>query len=297
MKIGIDLGGTKTELIALDDTGVEQMRLRWPTPAGDYQATVSLLAALVKEAESTLQVSATVGIGTPGAVSQLSGRMKNCNSTCLNDQPFKQDIECVLNREVRLSNDANCFALSEAVDGEGAGADVVFGVILGTGVGAGLVVHGRVLEGINLIAGEWDHNPLPNPKAAELPGPDCYCGRTGCIEAWLSGPAMSADHQRKTGEYFDAAKIASRAEQNKTCHATLESYTERLSRSLAHVINILDPDVIVLGGGLSNIAYLYQRLPLLWQAHVFSDHVHTQLLPPKHGDSSGVRGAAWLWGR
>lgn len=296
MKIGIDLGGTKTELIALDDAGVEKMRFRRATPAGNYRATLSLLAEMVKEAESILQTSATVGIGTPGAVSQTSGLMKNCNSTCLNGQAFKEDIEKALNREVRLSNDANCFALSEAVDGAGADAQVVFGVILGTGVGAGIVVHGRVLEGLNRIGGEWGHNPLPNPTVAELPGPDCYCGRTGCIEAWLSGPAMSADHQRLTGEYFDAIEIIRRAELNETCHATLESYTERLARSLAHVINILDPDLIVLGGGLSNITSLYQRVPLLWQSHVFSDDIRTQILPPKHGDSSGVRGAAWLWG-
>ena len=250
-------------------------------------------------AETKLNTVASIGIGTPGARSLKTGRMKNCNSTCLNGQPLQQDIEQALGRKIRISNDANCFALSEAVAGAAAGRHVVFGVILGTGVGGGLVVDGRVVAGANHIAGEWGHNPLPSPNASELPGPACYCGRRGCIEAWLSGPGMAAGHARKTGQplggqHLDAADIAQSDEVD--CQSTLEGYCDRLARALADVINIVDPDVIVLGGGLSNISQLYLRVPDLWQTYVFSGTVRTQLLPPVHGDSSGVRGAAWLWG-
>jgi len=295
MRIGIDLGGTKTELIALDSSGVEQMRFRRPTPADDYAATVGLIADMVRHAERELGVTASIGIGTPGAVSLKTGRMKNCNSTCLNGRPLPQDMEQALARKIRISNDANCFALSEAVDGAGAGREVVFGVILGTGVGGGLVVNGQVLSGANHIAGEWGHNPLPAPGASELPGPACYCGKYGCIETWLSGPAMAAEHGRKTGQHRQAADIAQSADAD--CQATLARYCDRLARALAGVINIIDPDVIVLGGGLSNIGILYEQVPALWPTYVFSDDVRTKLLPPLHGDSSGVRGAAWLWGR
>jgi len=296
MRIGIDLGGTKTELIALDNNGRERLRLRQPTPSGDYAATLKLMSDMVAQAEQELGVHATVGLGTPGAISRNGGRMQNCNSTCLNGMPLKQDIEALLGREVRMANDANCFALSEAVDGAGQGADVVFGIILGTGVGAGIVVRGQILTGANGISGEWGHNPLPPATQDERPGPTCYCGRSGCVETWLSGPGMAADHARINGDSLSAKEIATLATSgDTTCSATLVRYTERLARSLACVINILDPDVIVLGGGLSHIASLYEHVPTLWARHVFSDTVTTRLLPPRHGDSSGVRGAAWLW--
>jgi len=290
----MDLGGSKIELITLDAQGAEVLRFRRPTPAGDYPATIALMAGMVEQAEVSLGARCSVGVGTPGAVSCQTGRMKNCNSTCLNGQPLQQDLEQALGREIRLSNDANCFALSEAVDGAGAGHTVVFGVILGTGVGGGIVVHGEVLGGVNHIAGEWGHNALPAAMPSELPGPVCYCGRRGCIETWLSGPAMAADHARETGQHLDAAHIAQ--SRDAACRTTLERYCNRLARALAGVINIVDPDVIVLGGGLSNIDALYQQVAQRWSADVFSDVVRTQLLPPLHGDSSGVRGAAWLWG-
>ena len=271
-RIGVDLGGTKIELLALDREGREVFRRRVPTPRGDYGATLGAVVALAGTAEDELKVKATIGIGIPGALSRVTGLVKNANSTCLIGRPLKQDLERALNREVRIANDANCFALSEAVDGAGKGAEVVFGVILGTGVGAGIVVRGEVLTGPNRIAGEWGHNPLPLPRQEDLPLPECYCGRKGCIEAYLSGPAL----QNNPG---------------------MEQYEERLARSLAGVINILDPDVIVLGGGISNIQRLYANVPKLWQPYIFSDQVATRLLPPVHGDSSGVRGAAWLWGK
>ncbi len=297
MKIGIDLGGSKIELIALDLSGLELLRVRRPTPAGDYAATIALIAAMVQQAETELGGIASVGIGTPGAVSRLTGRMKNCNSTCLNGQPLQQDLEALLRRDVRLSNDANCFALSEAVDGAAAGKDVVFGVILGTGVGGGLIVHGQMLTGVNAIAGEWGHNALPVSGTNDLPQLACYCGKTNCIETWLSGPGMSADHERETHQHVSAAAIASAAAAgDHACQQSLQRYAKRLAEALANVINIVDPDVIVLGGGLSNIPFLYESVPGMWPDSVFSDDVRTRLLPPKHGDSSGVRGAAWLWG-
>jgi len=296
MRVGIDLGGTKIELIALDDQGQECMRFRKATPAGEYEATVALIAEMVLQAECELGQPATVGVGTPGALSVRSGLMKNCNSTCLNGRPLKKDIESALNREIRLSNDANCFALSEAVDGVGEAAALVFGVILGTGVGGGLVVNGHLLEGVNRIAGEWGHNPLPGFDALELPGPACYCGRVGCIETWLSGPAISAAHLQQFGADLSAVQVARRAEAgDMACRQTLGVYFDHLARALAGVINIFDPDVIVLGGGVSNIKQLYAQVPGLWDQYIFSDVVNTTLLPPKYGDSSGVRGAAWLW--
>ncbi|TLS77651.1 ROK family protein [Mariprofundus erugo] len=298
MRIGIDLGGTKTELIALDESGKTQLRLRKPTPAGSYTETIALIRMMVLQAESELQCTASVGIGTPGAASTRTGLMKNCNSTCLNGRPLQQDLELALGREVRISNDANCFALSEAVDGAARDANVVFGVILGTGVGGSIIAHRQVLEGINRIGGEWGHNPLPTPAADEQPGPACYCGRYGCIETWLSGPGMSRDHDRITGNHLTAERIAQLAgEGDAACAQTMARYLDRLARALAGVINILDPDVIVLGGGLSNIDMLYEQLPLRWGPYIFSDSVSTSLLPPMHGDSSGVRGAAWLWGQ
>jgi len=297
VRIGIDLGGTKTELIALAaESHADLLRLRETTPAGDYDASLAQMMAMVAEAERRLGCQATVGVGTPGAISQVTGHMKNCNSTWLNDRPLKQDLEALLKREIRISNDANCFALSEAVDGAAAGAGSVFGVIAGTGTGAGIVINGRVLEGANRIAGEWGHNPLPWPNADELPGPRCYCGRSGCIETWLSGPGLAADHLHRTGRSLTAEQIAREAAGGDGDAAqTLLRHADRMARGLAHVINILDPEVIVLGGGISNIDSLYDEVPARWGAYIFSDAVRTRLVAPKHGDSSGVRGAAWLW--
>ena len=302
-RLGIDVGGTKIEIIALDSAGNEVLRHRTASPRGDYQRTLDTIAGLVTHAEAALRIpgQASIGIGTPGTYSRATGLMRNCNSVWLNDRPLGADLVARLGRRVTIANDANCFALSEATDGAGAGADCVFGVILGTGVGAGVVVHGRVLEGPNGIAGEWGHNPLPWPTDDERPGPDCYCGLRGCIETFLSGPALSNDHARATGarmapeEIVDNATISGRAD----THAleTLARYERRLARGLAHVINILDPDVIVLGGGLSNLDRLFERVPALWGEWVFSDRVDTRLVRHAHGDSSGVRGAAWLGSR
>ncbi len=267
-----------------------------PTPRTDYRATIAAVAALVRDAERELGVSGTVGIGTPGSISRATKFLRGSNSVCLNGQPIKHDLEAALEREVRITNDANCFALSEATDGAGQGAAVVFGVILGTGVGGGIAVHGHVLDGPNAIAGEWGHNPLPWPGDDERPGPACFCGRSGCIETFVSGPGIERDHLRVTGEPVTSQDIAARAGSGDgACDATLSRFEERLARALAHVINILDPDVIVLGGGLANIRRLYARIPGIWGAWVFSDRVDTRLMQHVHGDSSGVRGAAWLW--
>lgn len=292
MRIGIDLGGTKIEIVALDNGGNVVLRERAATPQGDYLATVMAVAGLVAAAEQRVGAGATVGIGIPGAESRASGLIKNANSTCLIGKPLKRDLEQALGRQVRIANDANCFALSEAVDGAGAGASVVFGVILGTGVGGGIVIDGKVLTGANAIAGEWGHNPIPGEHHRDT----CYCGRRGCVELYLSGPGLTADHRRVTGADSSAILIAERAANGDAlCEATLQRYEARLARALAQVINILDPDVIVLGGGLSNIDRLYENVPRLWGEHVFSDQVATKLLKHRHGDSSGVRGAAWLW--
>ena len=296
-KFGIDLGGTKIELAALDASGAVRLRRRVPTPVGDYDATVEAVGALVDGAERELGVKGSVGIATPGALSLATGRVKNANSTCLNGRALKQDLERRLERVVRLANDANCFALSEAIDGSARDAEVVFGAILGTGVGGGVVVHRRALTGVNAIAGEWGHNALPAPAPHDLPAPPCYCGRRGCVETYLSGPGLAADHARATEERLPAQEIVARGEAGHVaCAATLARYEERLARALAAVINLLDPDAIVLGGGLSNVARFYVNVPALWGAHVFSDEIRTRLLAPAHGDSSGVRGAAWLWG-
>ncbi|MEO5693599.1 MAG: ROK family protein [Usitatibacter sp.] len=296
MRIGIDLGGTKIELAAIDAGGKVKLRRRVPTPAGDYAATVEAVGQLIDEAERELGRGATVGVAMPGALSLVTGLVKNANSTCLNGKPLQQDLEKRLGRPVRLANDANCFALSESLDGAGAATEVNFGVILGTGVGGGLVVLRRVHGGANSIGGEWGHNPLPSPQPQDLPLPGCYCGRAGCIETYLSGPGMVADHAKVAGEKHCAEEIVARAQAgDAACEATLARYEERLARSLASVINILDPHAIVLGGGLSNVKRLYENVPKLWGRHVFSDAVRTLLLPPRHGDSSGVRGAAFLW--
>jgi fructokinase len=275
LRIGVDLGGTKIEAIALSSDGAELSRRRVPTPRGDYRGTIEAVAGLVEGLEAQLaDRCASVGIGTPGALSAETGRIKNSNSTWLIGEPFDQDLRARLGRPVKLANDANCFAISEATDGAAEGAEIVFGVILGTGVGGGIVVRGRALEGANRISGEWGHNPLPWPTAEELPGPKCYCGKTGCIETWLSGPGFAEDQKRGEGSE--------------------SRYAERLARGLATVINVVDPDVIVLGGGLSNMDYLYAEVPRHWSRFVFSDSVRTKLLKARHGDSSGVRGAAWL---
>ena len=296
LRIGIDLGGTKTEIVALNADGRERLRRRSDTPQGDYSATLSWIVELVQAVEHELKETASVGVGIPGALSLLDGNVKNANSTCLIGRQLKRDLEERLGREVRLANDANCFALSEATDGAGAGASVVFGAILGTGVGGGIVIDGRVLTGINAVAGEWGHNPLPSPQAADLPLPACYCGRKGCVETYLCGPGLTRDHQAITGETLAPPEIATRAAAgDAVCEATLVRYEERLARALAVVINILDPDVIVLGGGLSNLDRLYRNVPRLWTSGIFSDHIGTRLVRNQHGDSSGVRGAAWLW--
>jgi fructokinase len=290
-RFGIDLGGTKIELLVLDTQGREAYRKRVPSPNQDYDAMVRAIADLVSGAERDLGAKGSVGIGIPGALSPVTGMVKNANSTKLIGKPFKQDLERLLGREVRMMNDANCFALSEAVDGAAAGAEVVFGVILGTGVGGGVVVRGQALTGPNAIAGEWGHNPLPLPRAADLPLRECYCQRLGCIEAYLSGPSLARDHERATGEKLAPAQIVAGGNE-----ATLVRYEERLARALGTIINVLDPDVVVLGGGMSNVQRLYDNVPKIWGRYIFSDHVATRLVRAMHGDSSGVRGAAWLWG-
>lgn len=295
-RIGVDLGGTKIEIVALDPTGRELLRRRVPTPQGDYRGTLEAIAGLVRFAESQIGGRASIGIGTPGSLSRLTGCMRNANSTCLNGKPLRRDLEALLGQEVRIANDANCFAMSEASDGAGAGAETVFGVILGTGVGGGVVVNGHLLNGANAIAGEWGHTPLPQPGHGDLPLPACYCGRHGCIETYLSGPGMAADHSRRHGGTLDAAGIAAAAARgDNACEATLQRYEHRLARALATVVNLLDPDVIVLGGGLSHLERLYVNVPAQWGQHIFSDQVVTRLRPARHGDASGVRGAAWLW--
>ena len=295
MRIGIDLGGTKIAAVVLDDDGQQIWQQRIDTPSGDYVGTVEAIARLVSHAETATAAHATVGVGTPGAISFATGLMKNCNSTCLNGQPLLRDLERALDRSVRLANDANCFALSEAIDGAAAEAEVVFGVIIGTGTGGGIVVRRQVLTGNNSIAGEWGHNPLPWPQANEIPGPACYCGKQGCIETYLSGPGFA----REYAKYYGGAQTAQELAQcnDAQTDAAWARYEERMARALASVINVLDPDVIVLGGGMSNVARLYVNVPRLWTQYVFSDTVRTKLVRAQYGDASGVRGAAWLWPR
>lgn len=296
LRIGVDLGGTKIEAVALAEGGAEVFRRRVATPAGDYEAIVRAVTGLVAAAESATGRTGTVGVGVPGIPSPATGLMKNANSTCLNGRPLVEDLAAALGRPVRVTNDANCFALSEATDGAGAGVGVVFGVIVGTGTGGGIVVNGRVLAGRNGIGGEWGHNPLPWPRGAESPGPPCFCGKRGCIETFLCGPGVSRDHEEATGERIDAAEVARRADaRDAAALATLARHAERMARALASIVNVLDPDVIVLGGGLSKLPHLYEEIPRLWLPHVTSDRVDTVLRPPVHGDASGVRGAAWLW--
>jgi fructokinase len=296
VRIGVDLGGTKTEVVALDDAGRELVRRRTATPKDDYTATVRRAADLVRAVEAEVGATGTVGVGIPGTISRASGVVKNANSTWLNGHPLDRDLSEALARPVRVQNDANCFAVSEATDGAARGAGIVFGVILGTGVGGGLVIDGRVIDGPMGVTGEWGHTPLPRPGDDERPGPDCYCGRQGCLETFLSGPGMAARFRETGGRSGTALEIAGWADAgDAAATAYLERYADRLARGLGTVINILDPDVVVLGGGLSGISLLYDRLPALLPAHVFTDRVDTRVVPPLHGDSSGVRGAAWLW--
>jgi len=302
VRIGIDLGGTKTEGIVLGDDGTELFRKRLATPSGDYERSIATVRNLVDELAATTEILADtpVGVGIPGTISPATGLVKNANSTWLIGKSLDKDLAAALGRSVRLANDADCFAISEASDGAGKGFSTVFGVILGTGVGGGIVVDGRLLTGPNAIAGEWGHNPLPAMNVVsgfdERPGPKCYCGRRGCIETFLSGPGLSADHLLHTGEDYSAAQISGMCEDgNREAMASMDRYCERLARSLAVVVNIIDPGVVVLGGGVSNAERIYQRVPELLVRYVFSDHTKTKLRKNLHGDSSGVRGAAWLW--
>jgi len=296
LRIGIDLGGTKIEGIALADDGRELDRRRVAAPRGNYDDSVRAIVDLVAAIESATSQRGSIGIGIPGTTSPATGLIKNANSTWLNGHRLEDDLSRALARPVRLANDANCFALSEATDGAAAGAPVVFGVIIGTGTGGGVVVNGRIVVGANAIAGEWGHNPLPAPADDERPGPPCYCGRFGCIETFLSGPALARDYIALGGPDLAAIEVAARADGgDPRAVAALDRYERRFARAIAAIINVIDPDVIVLGGGLSNITRLYDRVPALWAPHVFSDHVSTKLVRATHGDASGVRGAAWLW--
>lgn len=296
MQIGVDLGGTKIEAAALDSDGAVIVRRRVPTPRRDYEATIGAITTLVQQLEQEIGRRGSIGVGIPGSLSATTGLIRNANSTWLLDQPLDRDLAAAFGRPVRLMNDANCLALSEAADGAAAGLAVVFAVILGTGTGGGIVVDGRPLVGANAIAGEWGHNPLPWRTAAELPGPDCYCGKQGCIETFLSGPGMAQDFHQNGGPDIAAKEVVARALQGEPLAlAAVTRYEDRLARALAHVINILDPDAVVLGGGLSNVARFYETVPTLLPRYVFSDHVATRILKARHGDSSGVFGAARLW--
>ncbi len=293
MRFGLDLGGTKIEAVVIDPKGEIIWRDRQPTPASNYQQIIALIGDMVARADSDMGTKLSVGIGMPGSLSPRTGRVRNSNTLCLNDQPLQQDLMAILQRDVRLANDANCFALSEATDGAGAGANSVFGVILGTGCGGGLVFDKKLQNGVNGIGGEWGHNPLPAPRADEVPGPDCYCGRQGCNEVWISGSGFARDHLAVTGQALSSEDIV--AADTPEAQASFERLCDRLARALGAVINLVDPEVIILGGGLSNIDVLYQRVPQIWQQYIFSDVVETHLLRNQHGDASGVRGAAWLW--
>jgi fructokinase len=296
IRIGIDLGGTKIEVVALDARGAELLRRRVDTPQGDYSAILRAIAELVFATEKQLKAAASVGVATPGAISRMTGLLKNSNSVCLNAKPLLGDLQELLRRPIRVANDADCFALSEASDGAAAGAASVFGVIIGTGTGGGIVVQGSLLSGLNAICGEWGHNPLPWPRDDERPGPSCYCGKRGCIETWLSGPGLERDYQRVSGVACKAEEIAERDLAGEPAAVqSMQRYVDRMARALATVINIIDPEVIVLGGGVGNIERLYSEVPKLWNRYVFSDRVDTRLVRPRFGDSSGVRGAARLW--
>ena len=294
--LGIDLGGTKIAAVVLAEDGNVIWETRVPSPRDEYHATIEAIASLIVDGERAAGQSCSVGIGIPGALSRATGLVRNANSTWLIGRPFHEDLERRLGRPIRLANDANCLALSEAMDGAGAGADVVFAVILGTGVGGGLAVHERIVTGVNAIAGEWGHNPLPWPDDEERPGPACYCGKHGCIETFLSGPGLALDYRGRAGTSARGEEVVERARRGERAAAeALAAWERRLAKSLATVINVVDPDVIVVGGGLSRIERLYERIPALWSEWVFSDRVDTRIVPAKYGDASGVRGAARLW--
>ncbi len=296
IRIGVDLGGTKIEAVALDAASTVRARRRVPTPRDDYAATLRAIAGLVEAVEGEVGERGTVGIGMPGAISPATGVVKNANSVWLNGRPFDRDLINLMGRPLRFANDANCFALSEAQDGAGAGARVVFGVIVGTGTGGGVVVDGRIVTGPNAIAGEWGHNPLPWPREGEWPGPSCYCGKTACVETFLSGPGLARDYREATGRSLEAPEVVARAAGHEAeAEAALARYEDRMARALAVVVNVLDPEVIVLGGGMSQLPRLYLSVPPLLARYAFSDSLATRLASPVHGDSSGVRGAAWLW--
>ncbi|MBF0548388.1 MAG: ROK family protein [Candidatus Riflebacteria bacterium] len=303
MRLGIDLGGTKTEIIVLDESGKEIYRKRVNTDSGSYEGITSTIAGLIHESETVLGQTGKIGIGIPGTISSKTGCVKNANTNALNGHPLDLDLSCILNREVRVMNDANCLALSEAVDGAGAGYRVVFAAILGTGCGAGIAIDGKPWAGPNLVAGEWGHNPLPWMKPEEYPGPECWCGQSSCIEKWISGKGFEEDYVRMTPGLnlekcpgLTGEQVVSMARQGDSfARLTLERYADRLARSLAHIINILDPDIIVLGGGMSNVSELYEMVPKKLSSYVFGGEAETKLVRSKHGDSSGVRGAAWLW--
>jgi fructokinase len=297
MRFGIDLGGTKIAGIALDDAGTKRGWVRVNTPQGDYEGTIRAVAGVVADLERQTGAKGSVGMGIPGTIARARGVVKNANSVCLNGKPFDKDLAAEIGREVRCANDANCLALSEAADGAAAGMGVVFAVILGTGCGAGIALHGRVHEGLNGVAGEWGHNSLPWPRDEEFPGPACYCGKRGCIETWVSGTGLEADYARATSARATAIEIARWAEEGKADAVTaLEHYEDRLARSLIHVVHVLDPDIIVIGGGMSNVGRLYGSLPARLRSYAFGGDMVTPIVPAMHGDVSGVRGAAWLWG-
>ena len=297
LRLGIDLGGSKIAAIVMNQQGEVVAKRRIPSPQSNYQKTIQTIAELISLMDNDVGEKTNIGIGMPGSISPATGLVQNANSTWLNAKPFKQDIEQAVQRPVRLANDANCFALSEAIDGAGASAKSVFGVILGTGCGGGLAINGKLIDGPHGICGEWGHNPLPWPNLEELPGPQCWCGRIGCIETWVSGPGMSADHKHQTGHDYSVEEICFQAAAGHDKERkTLDRHASRLARGLAMVVNIIDPERIVVGGGLSQMAHLYTELPALMQPHLFCDVEKLQILPPRHGPDSGVRGAAWLWG-
>jgi fructokinase len=296
IRIGIDVGGTKIEALAIDNDGVELARYRVDTPREDYPGTIAAMIGLVRRLEEETGRTGTVGAGIPGSISRITGLVKNANSTWLNGRPLDRDVAAALGREVRVANDANCFAVSEATDGAAAGADVVFGVILGTGCGGGVAISGRVHDGPNGVSGEWGHNPLPWPRPEEYPGPACYCGKRGCLEMWISGTGIALDYRTATGRPRTTPEIVAEFEAGEAdAVAAMERFEDRLARGLAHVINILDPDAIVIGGGVSKVKHIYQGLPERLQKYVFGGEVSTPVVPARYGDSSGVRGAAWLW--
>jgi fructokinase len=296
MRIGIDLGGTKIEALAIDDEGIELARHRVATPRDDYEGTIMAMVGLVRRLEEETGKTGTVGAGIPGSLSRMTGLVKNANSTWLNGHPLDRDLAAALGREVRMANDANCLAVSEATDGAAAGARVVFGVILGTGCGGGVAICGRVHDGPNGVAGEWGHNPLPWPKPEEYPGPACYCGKRGCLEMWISGTGIALDYANATGRRLSTQEIVRDSESGEAqAVAAMERFEDRLARGLAQVINILDPDVIVVGGGVSSVKHIYEGVPKRLPGYVFGGEVSTPFVQAKYGDSSGVRGAAWLW--